>query len=59
LLVKTFGADRLMWGSNFPAAEGTLSALLAASRRVIGCLPEQDQEAIFGGAAKRIYPALA
>jgi predicted TIM-barrel fold metal-dependent hydrolase len=59
LLVKTFGADRLMWGSNFPAAEGTLSALLAASRKVIGCLPEQDQEAIFGGTAKRIYPALA
>ena len=58
-LVETFGADRLAWGSNFPAAEGTLPDLLAEARSALSTLPPDDQAMIFAGTAQRIYPALA
>src|SRR5437764_5108994 len=31
-VVKSYGAARIAWGSNYPAAEGTLGALLADAR---------------------------
>jgi len=58
-LVSTFGAERIAWGSNFPAAEGSLSELLATARDVLSSLPKQQQAMIFGGTVERIYPALA
>jgi predicted TIM-barrel fold metal-dependent hydrolase len=57
-IVTVFGADRIAWGSNFPAADGPLPELLAGARAVLGCLPEAEQAMIFGGTAQRIYPAL-
>lgn len=58
-LVKAFGADRIAWGSNFPAHEGPLSHLLAEAREGLGCLSDSDRDAIFGGTALRLYPVLA
>lgn len=58
-LVNTFGAERIAWGSNFPAAEGSLSELVATARDVLSSLPEDQQAMIFGGTVQRIYPALA
>jgi len=58
-LVSTFGAERIAWGSNFPAAEGSLSELLATARDVLSSLPKQQQAMIFGGTVERLYPALA
>lgn len=59
LVVSRFGADRILWGSNFPAAEGSLADLLAEARQSLAALPAAEQDLIFGGAAKRLYPALA
>ncbi|MHB8283933.1 MAG: amidohydrolase family protein [Caulobacteraceae bacterium] len=58
-VVDTFGADRIAWGSNFPAAEGDLSALLTEAKTALAALPAEDQAMIFSGTAKRLYPGLA
>jgi predicted TIM-barrel fold metal-dependent hydrolase len=56
--VAAFGAERIAWGSNFPAAEGALADLYASARVALSALPGADRERIFSGTAKRIYPAL-
>jgi L-fuconolactonase len=58
-VVEAFGAERVAWGSNFPAAEEPLPDLLAEMRRGLAPLAQADQEMILGGTAKRLYPALA
>jgi L-fuconolactonase len=58
-LAKEFGADRIAWGSNFPAAEGSLPALLDTARAALNVLSDAEQAQIFGGTAEIIYPALA
>jgi L-fuconolactonase len=58
-LVSTFGAERIAWGSNFPAAEGSLNELAATARDVLSSLSEDQQAMIFAGTVARIYPALA
>ncbi len=58
-LVTAFGANRIAWGSNFPAAEGALPQLLSTARAVLGALPAEDQATIFSGTAEIIYPGLA
>ncbi|WP_321782658.1 amidohydrolase family protein [Paraburkholderia sp. J94] len=58
-VLDAFGAHRIAWGSNFPAAEGTLPELLAQARESLSMLPPDAQKAIFGGTARAIYPALA
>jgi L-fuconolactonase len=58
-LVAAFGADRIAWGSNFPAHAGPMALLLTEAKRALGCLSEADQAAIFSGTARRLYPALA
>jgi len=58
-IVAVFGANRIAWGSNFPAAEGPLAELLATARTVLSALPEAEQALIFGGTAEIIYPALS
>ncbi|MGH8159479.1 MAG: amidohydrolase family protein [Rhodanobacter sp.] len=57
-IVNVFGAERIAWGSNFPAAEGSLSSLADAARQVLATLPDADQAMIFRGTAERIYPGL-
>jgi len=58
-LVAEFGASRLAWGSNYPSSEGTLSQILAMARQSLIGLPATDQDWIFGGTARTLYPALA
>ena len=58
-LVNVFGARRIAWGSNFPAAEGSLSELLAMARSQLSALAKADQILIFSGTAEILYPALA
>jgi L-fuconolactonase len=57
--VDAFGADRIAWGSNFPASDGPLPALLDDARKATAELSATEQEAIFGGTARRLYPELA
>jgi predicted TIM-barrel fold metal-dependent hydrolase len=57
-IVAEFGSNRMAWGSNYPASEGTLTELLELARKTVACLPSRDQEQIFGGTALSLYPAL-
>ena len=58
-VVAEFGASRIAWGSNFPASEGTLAALLTEARSALATLAEPDREWIFSGTARSLYPSLA
>jgi L-fuconolactonase len=55
-IIKAFGADHIAWGSNFPAAAGTLAELADTARAVLGALSTQEQAAIASGTAQRLYP---
>ncbi len=57
--VDVFGADRIAWGSNFPASDGSLSALLNGAIQAAAELAPHEQAAIFSGTAQRLYPSLA
>ena len=58
-IVAAFGAGRIAWGSNFPAAEEPLPGLLAQARAALSGLPSEAQQMIFSGTAQTLYPALA
>ena len=43
-VVTSFGAERIAWGSNFPAAEGSLAELVTtAARRAVAACPTTQQ----------------
>jgi predicted TIM-barrel fold metal-dependent hydrolase len=58
-LVEAFGANRIAWGSNYPASTGTLAQMVAEAKEALSCLPEKDREWIFARTAQTLYPALA
>lgn len=58
-LVSAFGAQRMVWGSNFPTSPGSLSEILAEAQAGLACLSEEDRAWVFGRTAARLYPALA
>ena len=56
-VVEAFGADRMMWASNWPVADeagGYAAWHAAATELVAGCSP-QDRDLIFGGTAAAFY----
>ena len=55
LVVKAFGAERIAWGSNYPASAGSLPQLLADARDAVADLSASERDAIFSGTAKRLY----
>jgi predicted TIM-barrel fold metal-dependent hydrolase len=57
-VVEAFGAGRIAWGSNLPAAEQSLPELRALAEDVLSGLPEKDRREIFAGTARRLYPGL-
>jgi L-fuconolactonase len=56
-VVKCFGAQRLMWGGDWPPARLTAEYDVGwrAAHELLAHLPAHDQEMIFGGNAARIY----
>jgi L-fuconolactonase len=58
-LVARFGSDRIAYGSNLPANEGPMTALVAEALEGLSSLSPGDQAQIMGGTAKALYPALA
>jgi len=56
-IVRIFGADRVMFGSNFPVDGMFVSyrGLLDTYRDVYAELPADEQRAIFAGTAERVY----
>ncbi|GAB3141551.1 hypothetical protein GCM10027258_24420 [Amycolatopsis stemonae] len=57
-VLASFGAQRIAWGSNLPAAEQSLPELVALAREVLTEVPEAEQREIFAGTARRLYPGL-
>ena len=57
-VAAAFGAGRIAWGSNYPAAEGTLAGLLEEARTATANLSADEQDAIFSRTAKSLYPGL-
>jgi predicted TIM-barrel fold metal-dependent hydrolase len=57
-VVSLFGAGRIAWGSNFPAAEGSLASLLDEARTALRDVSDADRKAIFAGTVSYLYPAL-
>jgi predicted TIM-barrel fold metal-dependent hydrolase len=55
--VAIFGAKRCLYGSNFPIEKlwTSYTELIGAFRQGASYLPQDEQEAIFGGTARRIY----
>ena len=57
-LVSDFGANRIAWGSNYPASEKSLPDLVKLAEETLSFLPARDREWIFSGTAETLYPAL-
>lgn len=57
-LVKHFGAQRITWGSNFPASPGGLTAQLNEALEATAGLGTEAQSWIFSRTARTLYPAL-
>jgi len=58
-LVGEFGANRIAWGSNFPASAGPIAKDRALVRAGLAGLSDEQRHWIFAGTAQRLYPALA
>ncbi|MCD1636892.1 amidohydrolase [Martelella mediterranea] len=58
-LVSEYGANRIAWGSNFPANEGSLKDLVDQGHRCFASLSESDRAEIWAGTAEKLYPMLA
>ena len=58
-LMTVYGPERVAWGSNFPAAEQTLSHLVGRAKDALAHLGPAERAMIFSGTAKRLYPVLA
>lgn len=59
-LVRTFGAGRLMWGSDYcQIHDRPYATLVALARDAFGGLDPVDRAACLSGTARAVYPALA
>ncbi len=54
-VVKAFGAERVAWGSNYPAAKGKLKDLLAEARKALSNLKSEERDWIFFRTAGVLY----
>jgi L-fuconolactonase len=57
LLIDAFGAERLMWGSDWPVVNlaGGYDRWREAAENYVARLNEDEQTAILGGTARRFY----
>jgi len=57
-LISVFGANRIAWGSNYPASPGTMSQIVAASKLAMRALSDADRSWILARTAQQLYPVL-
>jgi len=58
-LVQRFGAQRIMWGSNYPAThDRSFKEQVALAREDLAFLSQEDQGWLFGETALSLWPAL-
>ena len=55
--LEAFGADRLMFGSDWPVCvlAGTYTEVFSTARRLTSGLSDAERAAVFGGTATRVY----
>ena len=53
-----FGANRIAWGSNYPASPGSMSDIVEASKVALRALSDADRSWNFAKTAQQLYPAL-
>jgi L-fuconolactonase len=59
-LVAEFGADRIVWGSDFPQThDRPYRELVDLARRACENLSDADRDLVLGGTAKSLWPELA
>ena len=58
-LVSRFGSDRIAWGSNYPANEGSLSSLVGLLEEACGGLSQTDADNVRYATAAKLYPKIA
>lgn len=58
-LVAEFGANRIAFGSNYPASEGTLKQIVDRAKDNLKSLSPADRDLVLGGTAEILYPKLA
>src|SRR2546423_4458587 len=54
-VIEAFGAPRIAWVSNYPASEGTLSALFVEARAPLAGRTSAEREGIFSRTAQTLY----
>ena len=56
-VLRVFGAERVMWGSDWPVCllRGSYAGWLAAAETLVAGLNDADRAAVFGGTAARFY----
>lgn len=57
-LVDHFGAQRIAWGSNFPASAGGLKQHVQEALEATSSLSSEEQSWIYSRTARTLYPAL-
>jgi L-fuconolactonase len=57
-LIDRYGADRIAWGSNFPATNDSLKGILGKAQSALAHASSEERAWIFGGTAQRLYPSL-
>lgn len=57
--IAEFGAKRIAWGSNYPAAAGTLAELLEMAQEAFAAVTAEERDCIFTRTALTLYPGLA
>ena len=58
--MATFGAERLVWGSDYPQThDRTYAELVALGEGACAELGDGDRDRIMAGNALRLWPALA
>jgi len=58
LAFSAFGAQRVAWGSNFPASAGSLAQILADSEAALAWARSEELDWVFHRTAGQLYPAL-
>ncbi len=60
-LIEVYGANRIMWSSNYPAHPkfGSVKERLDIAKKELAFLGQSEQAWIFGKTAMSVYPALA
>lgn len=58
VVVSAFGANRIAWGSNFPASAGGLTKHLQEALEATASLTLEEQRWIYSGTAHALYPDL-